>query len=68
MTPCGIYNFCPRGSSSPTPCPAVLAVDAVLGPANGPAYDVDTGAYTTAAAAAQGRPALASLPYLLNPG
>jgi sugar lactone lactonase YvrE len=44
MTPCGLSNYCPRGSSSPTPCPLFMAVDASLGPANGPAYDVDTAA------------------------
>lgn len=44
MTPCGTSNYCPQGSSYPTPCPLFMAVDAALGPANGPAYDVDTAA------------------------
>jgi hypothetical protein len=42
--PCGAGNFCPEGSSAPTACPAFGAVDAVKGPSNGPAFDVDTAA------------------------
>ncbi len=42
--PCSTGNYCPTGSSAPTPCPAFGAVDAVKGPANGPAFDVDVAA------------------------
>jgi sugar lactone lactonase YvrE len=42
--PCGVGNFCPRGSNASTPCPPFNSVHATLGPANGPAFDVDTAA------------------------
>ena len=42
--PCGVGNYCPAGSASPLPCPTFGMVDATRGPANGPAFDVDTAA------------------------
>jgi hypothetical protein len=39
---CGAANYCPRGSTAPLPCPVFGMVDAIRGPANGPAFDVDT--------------------------
>lgn len=38
---CGAGNYCPTGSTVPQACPSL---DAMLGPANGPAFDVDTAA------------------------
>ena len=43
-TPCGAGNYCPAAAAVPTPCPAFGFVDATNGPANGPAFDVDTAA------------------------
>jgi syndecan 4 len=42
--PCGAGNYCPAGSSAPLPCPMFGMVEATKGPANGPAFDVDTAA------------------------
>jgi hypothetical protein len=42
--PCGAGNYCPAGSAAPTPCPAFGVVDALKGPSNGPAFDVDVAA------------------------
>jgi hypothetical protein len=42
--PCGVGNYCPAGSAAPLPCPAFGMVEATRGPANGPAFDVDTAA------------------------
>ena len=42
--PCMAGNFCPPGSPLPLPCPPMGFVDATLGLANGPAFDVDTAA------------------------
>ena len=45
QAPCGAGNYCPQGTGpAPLPCPSFGAVDALLGPANGPAFDVDTAA------------------------
>ena len=41
---CGRGNFCPAGSAVPSSCGTRNAVDPVLGPANGPAFYVDTAA------------------------
>ena len=41
---CGLGSYCPWGSAAPISCGPRGAVDAVLGPANGPAYYVDTAA------------------------
>lgn len=41
---CGRGNYCPAGSAAPTTCGAPGVVDATLGPANGPAFYVDTAA------------------------
>ena len=38
----GLGNYCPQGSSAPTSCGPKGAIDAVLGPANGPAWLVET--------------------------
>ena len=40
--PCGAGSYCPAGASSPAPCPPQGFIDAAKGPANGPAFDVDT--------------------------
>ena len=42
--PCGAGNYCPAGSFAPLPCPMFGMVEATKGPANGPAFDVDTAA------------------------
>ena len=42
--PCGVSNYCPAGSAAPLPCPMFGMVEATKGPANGPAFDVDTAA------------------------
>jgi hypothetical protein len=46
QVPCGVGFYCPQGTGpTPLPCPAFgVVVDAAKGPANGPAYDVDTAA------------------------
>ncbi len=41
---CGAGAFCPPGSFFPTSCPPLGYIDVTLGPANGPAFDVDTAA------------------------
>ena len=41
---CGRGNFCPWGSAAPISCGPRGAVDPVLGPANGPAFDSDVAA------------------------
>jgi len=41
---CGVGNYCPANSTAPTPCPTLGSIDPVLGPSNGPAFDVDTAA------------------------
>ena len=40
--PCGAGNYCPAGAAAPLPCPMFGMVEATRGPANGPAFDVDT--------------------------
>ena len=40
--PCNAGSYCPAGSPIPIPCPPMGWTDATRGPANGPAFDLDT--------------------------